>query len=116
MPCDTMLWGESPAIFLLPRKMLPWDGFRMPDIVIRQVDFPAPLLPIRETISPFLTSISMPLIALIGPYDVWIASILSIGSVRLLAEICLDHQRIVPYFRGYALRDLYAMVKDNDTV
>ena len=88
----------------------------MPDIVMRQVDFPAPLLPIRDTISPLLTSISMPLIALIGPYDVWIASILSIRSVRLLAEICLDHQRIVLYFPGYTFCDLYSMIKDNDPV
>ena len=49
------------------RTILPEEGFNTHEMVIRQVDLPAPLLPIRETISFLPISRSMPLRASMGP-------------------------------------------------
>ena len=53
MPSFAIREGAIPVIFFSCRKISPFTGFMKPDIVFRRVVFPAPLLPITETISPF---------------------------------------------------------------
>ena len=63
----TIFEAAVPSTGMPPRTMEPWRGFRRPAMVFRVVDFPAPLAPIRVTISPSCTSRLMPFTAWMAP-------------------------------------------------
>ena len=54
-PLSTILWARTPLMLLPLYSTSPVRGFKRPEMVFRVVDLPAPLAPIRVTISPALT-------------------------------------------------------------
>ncbi len=67
IPRRTISCGGWPTMSVPLNLMLPRFGRLMPWIERRVVDLPAPLAPIRVTISPSCTSSEMPLIASMVP-------------------------------------------------
>ncbi|MNW16913.1 hypothetical protein D3C71_2159260 [compost metagenome] len=59
--------ADCPAMDLPRNLMSPVFGFNRPDRVFSRVDLPAPLAPIRVTISPSRTSRLIPWSAWIAP-------------------------------------------------
>ena len=69
MPRATISCGEA-FVMSWPSKIIdPAPAFSRPEMVRSVVDFPAPLAPMRVTISPSSTSIEMPFKARTEPYD-----------------------------------------------
>ena len=65
---ERMIWAVGSLVISRPsRKMRPELALGLPQTVISSVVFPAPLAPIRETISPLLTSTDTPCRASILP-------------------------------------------------
>ena len=52
---ETISCGGSSWMGMPFQRISPWRGLLMPQTVIRVVDLPAPLAPIRVTISPSFT-------------------------------------------------------------
>ena len=67
IPSFTMSCGRRPTMSLPSNLILPRFGRLIPWIVRRVVDLPAPLAPIRVTISPSCTVSEMPLMASMVP-------------------------------------------------
>src|SRR5436190_2017347 len=78
------------------------------------VDFPAPLAPMRATISPSLTSRLIPWRAWIRPYSSVILSISS--SIGRYPQVGGDHLRIVPDLGRRPFGDLPAELQYHDPV
>ncbi len=67
MPLPTMVWGGTPSRLWPSNSTLPWRGLRRPATVLSVVDLPAPLAPMRVTISPSSTSKEIPFTAWMEP-------------------------------------------------
>ena len=67
MPRATSLWGGTPFRSCPIKVTDPPRGWRRPEMVLSTVDFPAPLAPMRVTISPSLTSRDTPFTAWMLP-------------------------------------------------
>ncbi len=62
------IWKVGSAVMSSPSsRIVPLRARGLPQIVISRVDLPAPLAPIRVTISPFATSRSTPCSAWMAP-------------------------------------------------
>src|ERR1700742_5205948 len=96
------------------QEMVPAVGRTSPEMVLSVVVLPAPLPPIRATISPMSTLNEMPFSTSIWPYDTWRSSILSMAMPP--AEIGLDDLRIALNVRRRALGDFLAEVEHRDAV
>src|SRR5579863_4841868 len=109
MSSTAAFWIGSPF-----QEIVPAVGRTSPEMVESVVVLPAPLPPIRATISPISTLNEMPLSTSIWPYDTRRSSILSMAVPP--AEIGLDHLRIALDVRRRALGDLLAEVEHRDAV
>ena len=67
MPSETTLLAGMPTMFWPLKVTWPLRGLRRPATVLSVVDLPAPLAPMRVTISPSLTSKETPLMACMLP-------------------------------------------------
>jgi hypothetical protein len=67
MPISATSWPARPWISAPWKTIRPVRGGTMPEIERSVVDLPAPLAPMRVTISPSLTRIEMPFSASIEP-------------------------------------------------
>src|ERR1700733_14929275 len=87
-----------------------------PMIDFRVVVLPAPLRPIRQTISPFATSILMSWMAWLAPYQAFRLLICNIRSVLPLAQIDPLDRLVLANFRGCAFREQLAVMQHQDTI
>src|SRR5690606_23282129 len=113
-PRETRFCGVVEVMSAPSRVMVPDVGFFSPDTERSVVVLPAPLAPMRQTISPSLTSNEMPLMAWITPKWTFRSLTSSIG--RLLSQVGLDHQRVVADVLGRALTDDGAVVEHVDAL
>ena len=67
MPLAAILWAGTPTRLSPSKVIVPFLGRRRPATVFRDVDLPAPLAPIKVTISPSSTWKEMSLTAWIAP-------------------------------------------------
>src|ERR1700730_1387609 len=92
--------------------MRPREGVTMPNTVRSSVDFPAPLAPMIETISPARTSAETPRSTSISPYPACTSSSSSrISPGPSAAKVRLHDLRIPADDLGRALRDLLPVVE-----
>src|ERR1700761_6933308 len=96
------------------QEILPAVGRTRPEMVLRVVVLPAPLPPIKATISPISTLNEMPLSTSIWPYETCRFSTLSMTVPP--AEIGLDHQRVALNIRRDAFGDFLAEVEHGHAV
>src|SRR6185503_2635949 len=98
MPSATRRWLGIPSIDLPCSRIDPAVTGWTPDTVHSNVVLPAPLAPMRLTISPELTSSETPCSASIRPYALLRSSIESKGrlSQAMGPKICVDYCRIGP--------------------
>src|ERR1700722_5885674 len=87
-----------------------------PMIDFRVVVLPAPLRPIRQTISPLATSILMSCNTWLAPYQALRLLICSIGSVLPLAKIDPLHRFVAANLLRRALGEQFAMMQHQDAV
>ena len=66
-PSRTSWWGGTPVISLPAKEIAPLRGRTMPEMARRVVLLPAPLLPMRVTISPGSTESETPFRAWMAP-------------------------------------------------
>src|SRR5215471_18581866 len=92
--------------------MRPPLGLRRPTKAFKVVVFPAPFAPISVTSSPLRTSRSMPLTALIPPYD----TVRPLTSSKGASQVGGDDGGVAPYLCRGALGDLSPVVEDGDAV
>src|SRR5262245_3971087 len=92
--------------------MRPPVGLRRPTKAFKVVVFPAPLAPISVTSSPLRTSRSMPLTALIPPYETVSPRTSSKGA----SQIGSNDGGIAPDLIGRALGNLSPVVENGDPV
>src|SRR5450759_517238 len=86
----------------------------MPEMVLSVVLLPAPLLPIRLTISPGPTVMEMPCSTAILPYPAWTLTSSSIGGAR--SEIRIDDFGMNRRFSGGPVEYLASVVDHDDAV
>src|SRR5689334_23231285 len=96
------------------KVIVPWATGRSPEIARMVVDFPAPLAPIRATISPSPTVRLMPCRAWMRPY-INVTSFSS-SSIGRHSQVRRDHSRVVPHLGGRPLSDLLAELQHHDPV
>src|SRR5579863_6072031 len=113
-PEATMASTAAFWIFSPFQAMVPAVGRTRPEIVLSVVVLPAPLPPIRATISPASTLNEMPFNTSMCPYDTLKRSTLSMSVPP--AEIGLDHQRIALNVRRRPFGDLLAEIEHCDAV
>src|ERR1700692_1144965 len=82
----------------------------------RVVVLPAPLRPIRQTISPLATSMLMACSTWLAPYQAFRLLICNIRSVLPLAKIDAFHGFVLTDFRRRAFGQPLAMVQHQDAV
>src|ERR1700694_3549526 len=117
MPSCTIRSGGSCVMSLPLKTTRPAAGCINPEIVRRVVVLPAPLDPIRATISPLSTATLLARSALIRPSD---ASTPSRSSRAIasrsgaLAQVGFDHPLVAAHDLGSAFRDLLAVVEHDD--
>src|SRR2546430_330535 len=98
-------------------ETLPSVGRVSPEIVRKIVVFPAPLAPIKVTISPAATSMDTPRTASIPPYATCRSRTDNrIPSACGPAKVRLDHFRVTLDLVRRSFRDLLAVIQDDDAV
>src|ERR1700687_6149411 len=80
------------------------------------VVLPAPLRPIRQTISPLATSILMSCSTWVAPYQALTLLICNIRSVLPLAKIDPLHRLVLADLGRRSLRQQFAVVQHQDTI
>src|SRR5882724_2661693 len=80
------------------------------------VVLPAPLRPIRQTISPLATSMPTSCSTWLGPYHAFSLLISSIRSVLPLAQIDSFHRLVLPNLLWRPLRQQLAMMQHQDAI
>src|SRR5262249_37887615 len=110
--------SELQAVMSVPsRRTRPAVGRTMPQMAFRSVDFPAPLLPTRVTISPASTRRLTWRRIWTSPYPALSCSISSTGPLRIAApEIGGHYVGIVEHVHGRPLRQLLAVEEHHDAV
>src|ERR1700687_883591 len=94
--------------------MRPREGVTMPNTVRSSVDFPAPLAPMIDTISPARTSAETPRSTSISPYPACTsASPSRTAPGPSAAKVRLPALRLPPDDLGRPLRDLLPVVEDD---
>src|SRR3990172_2715758 len=112
MPRFRMDKGDSLLISSSYKKTCPWEGFKIPKIVLSSVDFPAPFAPSIETIFSASTRIDIPFNTSISPYPEWTFRSSTMGW--LSAKICLPDFRICLDLFRRAFGDLHTIIQDDD--
>src|ERR1700733_11034726 len=87
-----------------------------PMIDFRVVVLPAPLRPIRQTISPLATSMLMSCSTWLAPYQAFRLLICNIRSVLPLAKIDTLDRFVAANLGGRPLRQQLTMMQDQDTI
>src|SRR5260221_6927468 len=82
----------------------------------RVVVLPAPLRPIRQTISPLATSMLMSCNTWLEPYQAFRLLTCNIRSVLPLAKIDPLHRLVLANLQGRSFRQQFAMMQHQDTV
>src|SRR3990172_4564445 len=122
----TILWAGISSMRRPSNRIRPWRRRTSPDIARRVVLLPAPLLPIRVTISPGFTSSETPRSAMMPPYPADTSCSESSGAAPFpavitltisrasdfLTQVGLDNLRVPLHFGRCALGDFFAVVQD----
>src|SRR5262245_50556614 len=122
MPRLTISSGARPSMRSPLKRIAPATGARRtgtrPRIVLITVVLPAPLPPIRLTISPEFTDSVTPDSTCRGPYPASTDSTArsAPGSGTGCSEIRLDDGRIAHHVGGPPLGDLLAIVQHDDAI
>src|SRR5262245_36509123 len=109
MPAAVRAWAGRRVMSAPPKVIFPFLGSNDPATPRRIVLLPAPLAPIRVTISPSATSKEMSRTAGTSPYA---SARLSTLSSKLASEVRLDHARVRLHFARRAFEERQAMVHD----
>src|SRR5207247_5580862 len=112
-PSVTSVSGLRPAISIERNWMLPFDGVRMPMIVLINVDLPAPFGPITVTISPLSTVPETPWRISVSPYPAW-SSRNSRSAMASPSEVRVDYLRVRLDLVRDALDEAPALVHHDD--
>src|SRR3954469_4240523 len=109
MPAAVRAWAGSRVTSTPSKKILPFVESIDPATPRRVVLLPAPLAPIRLTISPSATSKDRSRTAGTSPYA---SSRFFTSSSKLAPEVSLDHARVRLHFARRALEEPHAVVHD----
>src|ERR1700722_11514531 len=116
MPARTMDGVGQCAMVRSSKRMSPAETATSPMTVLSNVLLPAPLAPIRATISPVPTLSETSCSAGSGPYPLDTQSSSSSTRGNFLAKIGSDHTRISADRVGQAFRDHLPMIHHHDVV
>src|SRR5690606_5883723 len=114
MPVSTMSYVVLPVMSRPSNSIFPDMVGITPHSVFSVVVLPAPLAPISVTISPLLTSKSMPSRTCVFPYPECRFETLSIGV--LLAQIGFDNGRVLDHFLRRPADQYLAFIDDDNAV
>src|SRR5215471_15021383 len=107
----------QPVMSVPSRRTRPAVGRTMPQMALRSVDFPAPLLPTRVTISPVSTRRLTWRRICTSPYPALSCSTSSTGPLCLAAsEVGGHHVGIVEHLHGRPLRQPLAVEEHHDAI
>src|SRR5438093_3123352 len=107
-------WDEArPSTRSPANSMRPARSGRSPETARRVVVFPAPLLPIRATVSPSRTSSDASCTAVMSPYPTWMPSSLRRMDI-LFPEVRLDDPAIGRHLARRARRYVLAEREHDD--